>query len=135
MRHNQKNLKHHYRRIEAACTCKKRVRRSYVVNASNGESFDSKPQDASPKSFWASNKYSLYTFYKFSRPYVMIATVKSNFLILQIKKKKSLISLKDLLNLFEFVQAINIISVSILAVEKLSDISLTFFIGLFKVEI
>ncbi|RDX60840.1 putative homogentisate phytyltransferase 1, chloroplastic, partial [Mucuna pruriens] len=77
--------------------------RSYVVNAARGESSESKPQEHySTKSIWGSVKDSLDAFYRFSRPHTIIGT------------------------------ALSIISVSLLAVEKASDISPAFFIGLLK---
>ncbi|KAL2340285.1 hypothetical protein Fmac_008225 [Flemingia macrophylla] len=76
--------------------------RSFVVNAAPGESFESESQISSPKIFWNSTKDSLNTFYNFSRPYATMTTV------------------------------INITSACLLAVENLSDISPTFFIGLLK---
>ncbi|KAL2327484.1 hypothetical protein Fmac_020911 [Flemingia macrophylla] len=76
--------------------------RRYVVSATHAKSFESESEDHSPRNFWGSVKYSLDALYMFSRPYTMIASV------------------------------MNIISMSLLAVDKLSDISPTFFIGLLK---
>ncbi|XP_029130497.1 homogentisate phytyltransferase 1, chloroplastic [Cajanus cajan] len=97
----QHNLKHHYKCIELGSTYKERAR-SNAVNAIVGESFESKPQDYSPKSIWGSVKDNLDAFYRFTRPHTIIGT------------------------------ALSIISVSLLAVQKLSDISPTFFIGLIQ---
>ncbi|TKY72726.1 Naringenin 8-dimethylallyltransferase 2 [Spatholobus suberectus] len=106
VRHQQHNVKHHYRGIEVGSTCQK-CARSYVVNAAPGESLKSEPQDPnpSPESIWGSVKDSLDAFYRFSRPHTIIGT------------------------------ALSIISVSLLAVEKSSDISPAFFIGLLEAVI
>ncbi|KAK7329771.1 hypothetical protein VNO77_23950 [Canavalia gladiata] len=74
--------------------------RKYVVKAASGQSFESEPQALDPKSALDPVKNSLDAFYRFSRPHTVIGT------------------------------ALSIISVSLLAVEKLSDISPLFFTGL-----
>ncbi|XP_027360401.1 probable homogentisate phytyltransferase 1, chloroplastic isoform X2 [Abrus precatorius] len=76
--------------------------RAYVVNAASGQSFESEPQAHSPKTIWGSLKHTLNAFYRFSRPHTIIGT------------------------------ALSIISVSLLAVEKLTDISPAFFIGVLE---
>ncbi|XP_014492795.1 homogentisate phytyltransferase 1, chloroplastic-like [Vigna radiata var. radiata] len=76
--------------------------RRYVVNAASGESFESAKPQHFQKTFTGSIKYYLDAFTRFFKPYVLIAA------------------------------AISITSMSLLAVEKLSDISLTYFIGLFQ---
>ncbi|XP_061360431.1 homogentisate phytyltransferase 1, chloroplastic-like [Gastrolobium bilobum] len=76
--------------------------RNCVVNAASGQSFESEPQDHDSRSIWGSFKDALDAFYRFSRPHTVIGT------------------------------ALSIISVSLLAVEKLSDISLPYFIGVLE---
>nr|BAK52290.1 isoliquiritigenin dimethylallyltransferase [Sophora flavescens] len=73
--------------------------RKYVVNATSGQLFEYEPQATDIKSNWDSIKDALNVFYSFMRPYSAIAA------------------------------AMGATSVSLLAVEKLSDLSLPFFIG------
>lgn len=98
---HHRSLNNHYGGIEAASTCEDHAR-SFVVNAARGESFGSAESNDPGRNLWCLSQKLLNTFYKFTRPYVMIAT------------------------------AINITAMALLAVEKSSDISLTFFIGLLK---
>nr|ALR81009.1 homogentisate phytyltransferase [Clitoria ternatea] len=76
--------------------------RRYVVKAASGQSFESEPQAFDQKSILDSVKNSLDAFYRFSRPHTVIGT------------------------------ALSIISVSLLALEKLSDISPMFFTGVLE---
>ncbi|XP_019463006.1 PREDICTED: homogentisate phytyltransferase 1, chloroplastic-like [Lupinus angustifolius] len=76
--------------------------RKYVVKADSEQPFESESQALYPKSIWDSVKNSLDTFYRFSRPHTIIGT------------------------------ALSIISVSLLAVEKVSDFSPLFFTGVLK---
>ncbi|XP_061361734.1 homogentisate phytyltransferase 1, chloroplastic [Gastrolobium bilobum] len=76
--------------------------RRYVVKAASGQSFESEPRAFDPKSIWDSVKHSLDAFYRFSRPHTVIGT------------------------------ALSIISVSLLAVEKISDLSPLFFTGVLQ---
>ncbi|XP_020206448.1 naringenin 8-dimethylallyltransferase 1, chloroplastic-like isoform X1 [Cajanus cajan] len=102
IRHQQQHNLKHHYRCIEAASTSKERGRSYSVTAASGESFEYEHQDPRPKSLLVSTKDSLNTFFRFTRPVGMIAT------------------------------AINIISGSLLAVENLSDISPTFFIGLLK---
>ncbi|XP_027329479.1 homogentisate phytyltransferase 1, chloroplastic-like isoform X2 [Abrus precatorius] len=76
--------------------------RKYAVKASSGQSFESQSQSFHSKPILDAVRNSLDAFYRFSRPHTVIGT------------------------------ALSIISVSLLAVEKLSDISLPFFTGLLE---
>ncbi|KAK7291879.1 hypothetical protein RIF29_07384 [Crotalaria pallida] len=76
--------------------------RKYVVKAASEHSFESESGAFDPKSIWVSVKDSLDAFYRFSRPHTVIGT------------------------------ALSIISVSLLAVEKVSDLSPLFFIAVMK---
>ncbi|XP_019442394.1 PREDICTED: homogentisate phytyltransferase 1, chloroplastic-like [Lupinus angustifolius] len=76
--------------------------RKYVVKAASEQSFESEPQALDPKSIWDSAKSSLDAFYRFSRPHTVIGT------------------------------ALSIISVSLLAVQKTSDLSPLFFTGVLE---
>ncbi|KAL5182954.1 Homogentisate phytyltransferase 1, chloroplastic [Glycine soja] len=74
----------------------------FVVKATSEKSLESEPQAFDPKSILDSVKNSLDAFYRFSRPHTVIGT------------------------------ALSIISVSLLAVEKISDISPLFFTGVLE---
>ncbi|KAL2343213.1 hypothetical protein Fmac_004498 [Flemingia macrophylla] len=74
----------------------------FIVKATSEQSFEAEPQAFDPKSISDSVKHSVDAFYRFSRPHTVIGT------------------------------ALSIISVSLLAVEKLSDISPLFFIGVLE---
>nr|AAX56086.1 homogentisate phytylprenyltransferase [Glycine max] len=74
----------------------------FVVKATSEKSFESEPQAFDPKSILDSVKNSLDAFYRFSRPHTVIGT------------------------------ALSIISVSLLAVDKISDISPLFFTGVLE---
>ncbi|CAL0325562.1 unnamed protein product [Lupinus luteus] len=76
--------------------------RKYVVKAASEQPFESESQALVPKSIWDNVKNSLDTFYRFSRPHTIIGT------------------------------ALSIISVSLLAVEKVSDLSPLFFTGVLE---
>ncbi|XP_019419929.1 PREDICTED: naringenin 8-dimethylallyltransferase 2, chloroplastic-like [Lupinus angustifolius] len=73
--------------------------RKYAVNATSGKSLEYESQDGGPKRLRESIKYTLDIFYRFSRPYAAIGA------------------------------ALGATSVSFLAIEKLSDISLSFVIN------
>ncbi|XP_019419930.1 PREDICTED: naringenin 8-dimethylallyltransferase 2, chloroplastic-like [Lupinus angustifolius] len=77
--------------------------RKYAVNATSGKPLEYESQDGGPKRRWESIKYKLDIFCRFSRPYAAIGA------------------------------AIGATSVSFLAIEKLSDISLLFVNGWLKV--
>ncbi|XP_020207942.1 naringenin 8-dimethylallyltransferase 2, chloroplastic-like isoform X2 [Cajanus cajan] len=102
VRHQQQHNLKHDYRYIEVASTSKERGRCYSMNAGSGESFEYEHQDPSPKSLLASTKDSLYTFIRFIRPMPTIGIT------------------------------INIISASLLAVENLSDISPTFFIGLLK---
>ncbi|KAL2340289.1 hypothetical protein Fmac_008229 [Flemingia macrophylla] len=95
-------IERHHCRCIEATSTSKKCTKSYVVKAVSGELFESESQDPSPKSLLASAKDSLNTFIRFIRPVALMASV------------------------------IKIICISLIAVENLSDISPTYFIGLFK---
>ncbi|CAL0307011.1 unnamed protein product [Lupinus luteus] len=76
--------------------------RKYVVKAASEQSFESESRGLDPKNIWDSVKNSLDVFYRFSRPHTVIGT------------------------------ALSIISVSLLAVEKASDLSPLFFTGVME---
>lgn len=88
--------------FEERTTFYKRHNRKFLVNAASGQSLESEPGAYKPKSGWDSFKNALDAFYRFSRPHTVIGTVLS------------------------------IVSVSLLAVEKLSDISPLFFTGVLE---
>lgn len=94
--------KHHVRGIQEGCTFYKRWNTKYVVNAASGQPLESEPGASSPKSTWTPVKNALDAFYRFSRPHTVIGT------------------------------ALSIISVSLLAVERLSDFSPLFFTGVLE---
>ena len=149
--------KHHVRGIQEGCTFYKRWNTKYVVNAASGQPLESEPGASSPKSTLTPVKNALDAFYRFSRPHTVIGTVKFNF------DKQILQSYIFVLNLYPFLcvdficesnsfglilqfpfltleywrlffkQALSIISVSLLAVEKLSDFSPLFFTGVLEV--
>ncbi|MED6191534.1 hypoxanthine-guanine phosphoribosyltransferase, variant 2 [Stylosanthes scabra] len=76
--------------------------RKHIVKAASGQSFESEPQALDSKRILSSVKNSLDAFYRFSRPHTVIGT------------------------------ALSIISVSLLAVQKSSDLSPLFFTGLLE---
>ncbi|XP_054805996.1 homogentisate phytyltransferase 1, chloroplastic isoform X3 [Prosopis cineraria] len=76
--------------------------RKYIVNAASEQSFESEPGAYDPKNIWHSVTRALDAFYRFSRPHTVIGT------------------------------ALSILSVSLLAVEKLSDLSPLFFTGVLQ---
>lgn len=88
--------------FEERTTFNKRHNRKFLVNAASGQSLESEPGAYKPKSVWDSFKNASDAFYRFSRPHTVIGTVLS------------------------------IVSVSLLAVEKLSDISPLFFTGVLE---
>ncbi|XP_075652349.1 homogentisate phytyltransferase 1, chloroplastic isoform X1 [Castanea sativa] len=95
-------LKPSIRGFEESTTFYKRHNRKFLVNAASGQSLESEPEAYKPKSVWDSFKNALDAFYRFSRPHTVIGTVLS------------------------------IVSVSLLAVENLSDISPLFFTGVLE---
>ncbi|GLT80349.1 hypothetical protein SLA2020_517920 [Shorea laevis] len=77
----------------------------FLVNAASGHPLKSDPEAYGPKSTWSSIQNALDAFYRFSRPHTVVGT------------------------------ALSIVSVSLLAVEKLSDISSLFFTGVLEAVI
>ncbi|XP_038695210.1 homogentisate phytyltransferase 1, chloroplastic-like isoform X2 [Tripterygium wilfordii] len=77
-------------------------KRTFSVNASSGRSLESESGAFDPNSTWKSVKNALGAFYRFSRPHTIIGT------------------------------ALSIVSVSLLAVEKISDLSPIFFTGVLE---
>jgi len=86
MRHHQS----HYRGIEVGSTFHQRGRR-YVVNAASGESFESAKPQHFQKPFRGSIKYYFDAFTRFFKPYVLIATVKSNPFLFPCRTKVNLL--------------------------------------------
>ncbi|KAK6127072.1 hypothetical protein DH2020_039184 [Rehmannia glutinosa] len=80
----------------------------YRVNSASGHSLESEPS----KSPWSSAQHAVDAFYRFSRPHTVIGTRKLTLSFLE--------------------QALSIISVSLLAVDKLSDFSPLFFTGVLE---
>ncbi|KAF5461740.1 hypothetical protein F2P56_017814 [Juglans regia] len=99
IRSQQHLLEHSTRSFEERTKFYKRRDKTCLVNAASGYPLESEPEACKPKSIWDSLKNSLDAFYRFSRPHTVIGT------------------------------ALSIISVSLLAVERLSDISPLFFNG------
>ncbi|XP_059461052.1 homogentisate phytyltransferase 1, chloroplastic isoform X1 [Corylus avellana] len=102
VRSQQHLLRHHIGRFEERTTFYKRIDKKCLVNAASGHPLESEPGAYKPKSIGDSFKNALDAFYRFSRPHTVIGT------------------------------ALSIISVSLLAVEKLSDISPLFFTGVLE---
>nr|BAK52289.1 8-dimethylallyltransferase [Sophora flavescens] len=101
------NLKQHYKVNEGGSTSNtsKTCEKKYVVNAISEQSFEYEPQARDPESIWGSVNDALDTFYKFCRPYAMFNVV------------------------------LGATFKSLVAVEKLSDLSLAFFIGWLQVVV
>ncbi|RXH71562.1 hypothetical protein DVH24_018917 [Malus domestica] len=76
--------------------------KKFLVNATAGNPLESEPEAYNPKSIWNSIKNAIDAFYRFSRPHTVIGT------------------------------ALSIISVSLLAVKNLSDLSPLFFTGVLE---
>ncbi|CAN6547428.1 unnamed protein product [Malus baccata var. baccata] len=76
--------------------------KKFLVNATAGNPLESEPEAYNPKSIWNSTKNAIDAFYRFSRPHTVIGT------------------------------ALSIISVSLLAVKNLSDLSPLFFTGVLE---
>ncbi|KAK4392604.1 Homogentisate phytyltransferase 1, chloroplastic [Sesamum angolense] len=82
----------------------------YIVSSASGHSLESEP----PKTPWRSVQQAVDAFYRFSRPHTVIGTENLRFYFHE--------------------QALSIISVSLLAVEKLSDFSPVFVTGVLEVN-
>ncbi|KAE9598725.1 hypothetical protein Lal_00022433 [Lupinus albus] len=96
------NLNHHYKVIDEGSTCEKRDTKYVVKSISSEQSFGYENQAKDPKNIWVTIKNAFDAFYRFTRPYAAIES------------------------------AMAVISLSFLAVEKVSDLSPLFFIALFK---
>ncbi|CAK7337552.1 unnamed protein product [Dovyalis caffra] len=94
----------------------------FLVHAASGHPLESEPGAYNPESASKPVKNALDAFYRFSRPHTVIGTVKSN------QKNKN----KNGSFLLFCHQALSILSVSLLAIEKLSDISPLFFTGVLE---
>nr|ACC77744.1 homogentisate phytyltransferase [Manihot esculenta] len=95
-------MKHHLRHIVERSTIYQKSDAHFLVHATSGQPLESEPDAYSPKSTSNSILNALDAFYRFSRPHTVIGT------------------------------ALSILSVSLLAVEKLSDLSPLFFTGVLE---
>ncbi|XP_034200592.1 homogentisate phytyltransferase 1, chloroplastic isoform X2 [Prunus dulcis] len=95
-------LKHHTRNTKEKSAFYRRHGKRLLVNATAGHPLESEPGACNSKSKWISIKNAIDAFYRFSRPHTVIGT------------------------------ALSIISVSLLAVENLSDFSPLFFTGVLE---
>ncbi|XP_021893132.1 homogentisate phytyltransferase 1, chloroplastic [Carica papaya] len=102
VRFQQNFKKQHDRGFEERSTLCLKNKTKFAVNATSSHSLESEPESHSSKSTWRSISNILDAFYRFSRPHTVIGT------------------------------ALSIISVSLLAVEKLSDISPLFLAGVLE---
>ena len=108
---------------------------STSINAS-GQPLQSEPEAHDSASIWRAISSSLDAFYRFSRPHTVIGTVKSCFFFNTFSWISSVQHLLMKLTfpcIFFLFQALSIVSVSLLAVQSLSDISPLFFTGLLEV--
>ncbi|XP_062093920.1 homogentisate phytyltransferase 1, chloroplastic-like [Humulus lupulus] len=105
------NLKDH---ILMLTSTEERPNKRFLVNAADGQ-----PLESEPKNVLNSVKDSLDAFYRFSRPHAVIGT----YCFLSIFGDSSY---------FFWKQALSIVSVSLLAVEKLTDFSPLFFAGMLE---
>jgi len=112
--------------------------RKFAVKAAPEQSFESEHPAFDPKNILDTVKNSLDAFYRFSRPHTVIGTVKFTFFSSDLlwTNPQILWSILNIMGLTisVFGQALSIISVSLLAVEKLSDISPLFFTGVLEVR-
>ncbi|OVA00929.1 UbiA prenyltransferase family [Macleaya cordata] len=96
------HMNHHVKGDREKSTFNRRSDKNNLVNAASGHSLESEPESGNPKSTWKSLQTAFDVFYRFSRPHTVIGT------------------------------ALSIVSVSLLAVERLSDFSPLFFTGLLE---
>ncbi|KAL9442383.1 hypothetical protein AB3S75_020814 [Citrus x aurantiifolia] len=97
------HLKHHIRGAKDRSVCHQKIKIKHLANAASGHPLQSnQPDDYKPKSPLNSVINALDAFYRFSRPHTVIGT------------------------------ALSIVSVALLAVEKVSDISPLFFTGVLE---
>ena len=137
--HSQKlfDWKSSYSRISRQST-------STSINAL-GQPLQSEPEAHDSASIWRAISSSLDAFYRFSRPHTVIGTVKScccfdafrwisSVQHLLMKQLFFIFFFSSLIHdIFWFKQALSIVSVSLLSVQSLSDISPLFFTGLLEV--
>lgn len=102
VRYQQNLMKYHVSGISKRSASYHRYDSKYLVNAASGQPLESEHGDYSPKGTLKSLTNVLDAFYRFSRPHTVIGT------------------------------ALSIMSVSLLAVEKLSDFSPLFFTGVLE---
>jgi len=147
----QPSLNHYCEGAEGRSTYQE-CNRKFVVKAAPEQSFESEHPAFDPKNILDIVKNSLDAFYRFSRPHTVIGTVKFNFfpsdllwtnpqILWSILNTNSFVWIAYLddcpimgLTIYVFGQALSIISVSLLAVEKFSDISPLFFTGVLEVR-
>ncbi|KAF5456335.1 hypothetical protein F2P56_025831 [Juglans regia] len=98
----QQLLKHNIRGFEERTSFHRGRNKKCLVNAASGHPLEPETGAYQPKNIWVTLKNALDAFYRFSRPHTVIGT------------------------------ALSIISVSLLAVENLSDISPLFFTGVLE---
>ncbi|KAK9210399.1 hypothetical protein WN944_002769 [Citrus x changshan-huyou] len=113
------HLKHHIRGAKDRSIYHQKIKIKHLANAASGHPLQSnQPDDYKPKSPLNSVINALDAFYRFSRPHTVIGTVKFMF--------NDIDSLE--------LRALSIVSVALLAVEKVSDISPLFFTGVLEVN-
>nr|BAK52291.1 genistein 6-dimethylallyltransferase [Sophora flavescens] len=95
----------HHYRIMEGGSTCQENEKKYIVKATSKQTFEYEPHAQHSKSIWDSIKNAFDAFYRFSRPYAAIEA------------------------------ALGATSISFLAVEKLSDLSVVFFIGLLQVVV
>lgn len=96
------NTRSHVTNIKEKLALTRRRNNEWIVNAASGQPLESGPGDYNSGRIWDSVKTAADAFYRFSRPHTVIGT------------------------------ALSIISVSLLAVQKLSDFSPLFFTGVLE---
>ncbi|OWM86996.1 hypothetical protein CDL15_Pgr016033 [Punica granatum] len=99
---NKYSVAYHLNNPQPRSISLQRSNKTHSVNAASGQPLESEPGAYSPNNSWNSLKNAADAFYRFSRPHTVIGT------------------------------ALSIISVSLLAAEKLSDLNPTFFTGLLE---
>ncbi|KAJ0089475.1 hypothetical protein Patl1_14233 [Pistacia atlantica] len=102
------------RAIEPRSTFHQRNNPKFLANSASGNPLDCEPEAYKPKSISDMVTKAIDAFYRFSRPHTIIGTVKFTF------------------DYIDSIKALSIVSVALLAVEKLSDISPLFFTGVLE---
>ncbi|KAH9805872.1 homogentisate phytyltransferase 1 [Citrus sinensis] len=114
------HLKHHIRGAKDRSIYHQKIKIKHLANAASGHPLQSnQPDDYKPKSPLNSVINALDAFYRFSRPHTVIGTVKFMF-----NDNYDIDSLE--------LRALSIVSVALLAVEKVSDMSPLFFTGVLE---